>query len=184
MAMLSRLRRFSVVDNRKSRARLVDLAVDILAGDYPPVTRLFFHSANKELLSLPWKSVEDIDWQTREIKVADLGAGQPVSAQSPQEDVLLNHDIPDALVLDLQNRGATRANDLLLEEYGRRLLLRAADTSFRAILRRLFRYRDERGSPARYVFGERRRHRSAFSRSHRIEKNVGDELSSPTLGGG
>jgi hypothetical protein len=43
----------------------------------------------------------------------------------------------DALIIDLQNRRVTRANDLWLEEEGSRLLLRAADTSVCAILRRL-----------------------------------------------
>jgi CBS domain-containing protein len=139
MEMLSRLRRFNVVDKHKSRAKLIDLAVDILEGDYPPVTRLFFHNADKELISLPWGSVEEIDWRAREIKVADLNDSQPASAQPSREDVLLNRDILDALILDLQNRGATRANDLWLEAEDDSLLLRAADTSLRAILRRLSR---------------------------------------------
>jgi Mg/Co/Ni transporter MgtE len=43
----------------------------------------------------------------------------------------------DALVLDLHNRRATRANDLWLEEEKGKLLLKAADTSSLAILRRL-----------------------------------------------
>ena len=55
--------------------------------------------------------------------------------------VLLADGILDALVLDLQNRRATRANDLLLEEEGDQLQLRAADTGFGAILRRLNRGR-------------------------------------------
>lgn len=139
MVMLSRLRRFNVVDNHKPQAKLVDLAVDLLNGDYPPVTRLFFYDSDKQYTTLPWKSVEVIDWQTCEIKVSDLDAGQPTTPQSPKGDVLLNHDILDALILDLQNRRATRANDLWLEADNDRLLLRAADTSFGAILRRLSR---------------------------------------------
>src|SRR4029453_3671795 len=48
-------------------------------------------------------------------------------------------DVIDALVLDLHNRRGTRANDLWLEEENGKLLLKAADTSSLAILRRLSR---------------------------------------------
>lgn len=53
------------------------------------------------------------------------------------KEVLLSDGILDALVLDLQNRRATRANDLWLEENDGNLLLHSADTSFSAMLRRL-----------------------------------------------
>ncbi len=53
------------------------------------------------------------------------------------KEVLLGDDVLDALVLDLQNRRATRANDLWLEQEKTQLVLRAADTSFSALLRRL-----------------------------------------------
>ncbi len=43
----------------------------------------------------------------------------------------------DALVLDLQNRRAVRANDLQLEEVDGQLQLKAADASVNAILRRI-----------------------------------------------
>jgi CBS domain-containing protein len=52
----------------------------------------------------------------------------------------LRRDVLDALILDLQNRRAARANDLWLEESGElRLRLAAADISGRAIWRRLSR---------------------------------------------
>ena len=51
--------------------------------------------------------------------------------------VLLGRDVIDALVLDLQNRCATRANDLWLKEQDGRLLVNAVDTSAHAVLRRL-----------------------------------------------
>jgi Mg/Co/Ni transporter MgtE len=47
----------------------------------------------------------------------------------------------DALIIDLQQRRVTRANDLWLEEEQGQLFLRAADTSVRAFLRRLSRGR-------------------------------------------
>src|SRR3979490_273905 len=42
MVMLSELLRHRLVDRNGHRARLLDLAVDLSAGDYPPVTRLLF----------------------------------------------------------------------------------------------------------------------------------------------
>jgi hypothetical protein len=56
-----------------------------------------------------------------------------------RQEVLLKRDVLDALVLDLFKRVATRANDLLLEEENGKLLLKAADTSSLAVLRRLSR---------------------------------------------
>jgi Mg/Co/Ni transporter MgtE len=57
----------------------------------------------------------------------------------------------DALILDLQNRRATRANDLWLDQEGGQLRLSGADTSARAILRRLFR-RPYRGKDRSYLY--------------------------------
>jgi magnesium transporter len=139
MLMLSGLRRFELVDANRRRAKLVDLAVALLEGDYPPVTRLFFLNSNKQRSALPWDAVRSIDWRASQIEVADLDAGKVVPSGSLKKDVFLHQDILDALIIDLQNRRATRANDLLLEEKDGRLLLRAADTSVRAILRRLSR---------------------------------------------
>jgi CBS domain-containing protein len=145
MVMLSKLRRFELVDGEGRRARLADLAVALLEGDYPPVTHLFFFSqAKKQLMRLPWDAVEKFDEHASQIHVADLEAAQQVSLDALDHDVLLHHDILDALVLDLQNRRSTRANDLQLEEDDGKLLLRAADTSFQAILRRLTRGRYSR----------------------------------------
>ncbi len=59
-------------------------------------------------------------------------------SENPQvsaPEVLLERDVLDGMVLDLQNRRATRANDLLLQDD--RLI--AVDVSVRAVLRRLTR---------------------------------------------
>jgi magnesium transporter len=145
MVMLSKLRRFRVVDDEGRGARLADLAVALLDGDYPPVTHLFFFSqAKKQLMRLPWEAVEKFDSHASQIRVANLDEAEEVSLDALDHDVLLRHDILDALVLDLQNRRSTRANDLQLEEEDGKLRLRAADTSFQAILRRLTRGRYSR----------------------------------------
>jgi hypothetical protein len=86
---------------------------------------------------LPWNQVKTIDFHARKIDVVDLKASEKTSSESLAKEVLLGDDILDALILDLQNRRATRANDLSLEQEGNQLLLCAADTSFDAVLRRL-----------------------------------------------
>jgi magnesium transporter len=138
MVMLSALRRFHLVDRHQRRVRLLDLAVELLDTDYPPVIQLFFRQ-DAEHRSLPWDAIQSIDWRAQQIQVTDLEAGQVISPTSPKEDVLLNRDILDALIIDLQNRRVTRANDLWLEEQEACWLLAAADTSARAIVRRLSR---------------------------------------------
>jgi magnesium transporter len=135
--MLSQLRRFVLTDDQGRRARLLDLSIALLEGDYPPVTRLYFLNSRKKKHSLPWDDVKSVDWPARVIKVADLEAAQGESTDSMAREVLLGDGILDALVLDLQHRRATRANDLCLEEENGKLLLRSADTSFNAMLRRL-----------------------------------------------
>lgn len=139
MVMLSNLLRFRLVDERDASARLEDIAIAHLDGDYPPVTRLLFQNSNKERKALSWDRVRSIEWQAGEIRVADLNANTPVGSKPLKDEALLRRDVLDALVLDLQNRRATRANDLCLEEESGVLHLRSADTSARAVLRRLTR---------------------------------------------
>ncbi|HEX8747980.1 MAG TPA: CBS domain-containing protein [Pyrinomonadaceae bacterium] len=139
MPMLSNLLRFRLVDEKGRSARLTDLAVAHLEGDYPQVTRLLFFNEGGERKSLAWREVRSIEWRARLIRVPDLEAGSPMSSAPLKEEALLRAEVLDALVLDLQNRRATRANDLCLEEEDRRLVLRAADTSMSAVLRRLTR---------------------------------------------
>lgn len=141
MVMFSQLRRFDITDNEGRQARLIDLSVALLDADYPPVTRLFFFNKTRQKRSLSWNEVRDFDPQTRRISVSDLGKAQDESSDSLAKEVLLGDDVLDALVLDLQNRRATRANDLCLEEEDNQLLLRSADTSFRGVVRRLTRGR-------------------------------------------
>jgi CBS domain-containing protein len=127
------------VDESNRVASLTDLAVSHLDGDYPKVTRLLFLNRSKERKSLAWDDVRSIEWRERIIRVRDLEASSAVSSAPLKEEALLRADVMDALVLDLQNRRATRANDLSLEEEDGQLLLRAADTSISAVLRRLSR---------------------------------------------
>lgn len=139
MPMLSNLLRFRLVDEKNRIAPLADLAVSHLEGDYPSVTRLLFLKEGGERKSLDWSEVRSIQWRERLIRVSDLEASSTISSAPLKEEALLRADVLDALVLDLQNRRATRANDLCLEEEDGQLLLRAADTSLSAVLRRLSR---------------------------------------------
>lgn len=141
MVMLSQLLRCKLVDAKGKEANLADVSVDLLNGDYPPVTRFYFLDSKNHKRSLAADEVQSIDWPNCRISVADLAASGKESTGSLAQQVLLKAGILDALILDLQNRRATRANDLLLAEEGQRLELRAADTGFGAMLRRLTRGR-------------------------------------------
>jgi len=137
MVMFSQLRRCDITDDQDRQAKLLDLSIDLLDSDYPPITRLFFLNDKNKKHWLPWEQVRTIDLKSHRIGVQNLNERQQLVAGSLGKDVLLGDDILDALVLDLQNRRATRANDLWLEGDESRLELRAADTSFGGFLRRL-----------------------------------------------
>ncbi len=110
--MLSKLRRFELVDDHGGRTKLVDLAIALLENDYPPITHLLFQNPERQQVMLPWDAVKQIEWRRSEIKVGSLEAAEPVTEESLTNEVLLRRDVIDALVLDLHNRRATRANDL------------------------------------------------------------------------
>lgn len=138
MVMLSELMRYRVVDAKGEHAKLIDLAISRLDIDYPPVTYLIYHLPDqKGEAVLPWKVVKGVDPANRQIKLK--AHGQVEDADILGQSVRLGRDVLDALILDLQNRRTTRANDLWLEEKDGQLQLSAADTSGRAILRRLVR---------------------------------------------
>lgn len=137
MLMLSQLRRFKISDHKGEISRLADLSVALLEGDHPPVTRLYFQNPRSEFRSLPWNDVKSIDWTNRLIEVSNLEKARSEDRDSMAKEVLLADGVLDALILDLENRRATRANDLCLEEEAGYLVLRSADTSFSALIRRL-----------------------------------------------
>lgn len=137
MVMLSELLRFQLIDPHGESAKLTDLAIGQLDTDYPLVTHLIYHRKTRDEAVLPWKAVDKIDLPNRQIKIK--GYEQAEEIDTLDRAVWLRRDVLDALILDLQNRRATRANDLWLDEENGRLRLAAADTSGRAILRRLVR---------------------------------------------
>ena len=136
MLMLSELERFEIVDEKKARARFADFAVPLLDTDYPIVKYLFLRTDNA-LLRLPWQSVRSIDRHEKCINVSTFAEAEEFPLEPQKEYVLIKYEILDALLLDLQNRRAIRANDLQLEEDNGELCLKAADASLEAILRRI-----------------------------------------------
>jgi hypothetical protein len=143
MAMLSDLLRYKLIDERGREARLGDLAVDLSAGDYPPVTYLTWRLPGKPQLRAPGGALRGIR-QTgrvrragRVLRLDDLEGGEPVEEDWLAQAVFLKRDILDALVLDLRDRTALRANDLWLEEADGGFLLCAVDASLGAVARRL-----------------------------------------------
>jgi CBS domain-containing protein len=137
MVMLSELLRFRVTDANGESTKLIDLTIGQLDTDYPLVTHLLFHQKQRGEYALPWKRVKQINRTYRQIMVESYEQAKEVDTL--EKAVRLNRDVLDALILDLQNRRATRANDLWLEEENGDLRLSAADTSARAIWRRLSR---------------------------------------------
>jgi CBS domain-containing protein len=137
MVMLSELLRFRVTDAEGASVRLIDLTIGKLETEYPPVTHLIYRPPQAEERALPWKAVKEIDRSHRRIMVESYEEAKPLD--TVEKAVRLRRDVLDALILDLQNQRATRANDLWLTEEAGELRLSAADTSARAILRRLAR---------------------------------------------
>src|SRR6188472_4222914 len=151
MGMLSKLWYLRLLDDRGRRHSLADIAVALLKSDYPVVTDLLYRNSEREQMMLPWHAVKGIDWHRAQINVSSFDSAQSVTKESLRKVILLRRDVIDALVLDLHNRRTTRANDLWLEEENGKLLLKAADTSSLAILRRISRGLFGRG-PSRAAY--------------------------------
>ena len=140
MIMFSKLRHFHLVDSEDHRSRLRDLTIDVLESDYPPIRQMLHRNANGREQLLPWSAVTRVDWQRSLIHIQTPGHDSPAET-AVNEEVFLARDVVDALVIDLHNRRVTRANDLWLAEENGELVVKAADTSVRAIFRRLTRGR-------------------------------------------
>jgi CBS domain-containing protein len=137
MPLLSTFLQFRVCDNSRRPYDLDDIGIALLESDYPAVTHFVYRNSGRQHMTVPWDAVTGIDWPRSRIHVKNFDAAQLMTDDSLRQEVLLKRDVLDALVLDLFKRVATRANDLLLEEENGKLLLKAADTSSLAILRRL-----------------------------------------------
>lgn len=137
MLMLSEIRRFRLIDNENRTTPIADLSIDLIGDDYPPVKQVFFRNDDRKFVGLDWSEISQIDGRKNQIHVTDLHQAKEFSEEHLAREVLLMRDVMDALVLDLHNRRATRANDLCLEERGKQLVLSGADVSATAILRRL-----------------------------------------------
>src|SRR3954447_23527155 len=141
MVMLSRLRTFDLVDARGRRASRPDFRIGMADGDYPPVTDLIFRNDEGQEQEVPVENLERIDTAKRQLVIKDLSAARPTEKAESETEVLLDRDVKDAMVLDLQNRRAVRANDLWLEYEEGELKLKAADIGIAGILRRISRER-------------------------------------------
>jgi magnesium transporter len=138
MVMFSELLQYRITNTNGEITKLTDLVISQLDTDHPEVTHLIYRSSQPRTERiLPWESVKEIDRIARQIKITDYEQAEEIDTLGSA--VRLKHDVLDALILDLQNRRSTRANDLWLEEEDGRLRLAAADTSGSAILRRLVR---------------------------------------------
>ncbi len=132
--MLSDLVRHHVRDAQGHTARLGDLAVDLGAAEYPVVMRLLVPGDGGAPRALPCPATLD---PAQGLVVEALDAAMPLDADALAALVLLRRDVQDALLLDLAQERAVRANDLVLAQRGAGLALVGADVSATAVLRRL-----------------------------------------------
>jgi magnesium transporter len=138
MVMFSELLQYRITDTNGEITKLTDLVISQLDTDHPLITHLIYRpSHSRAERVLPWHAVKGIDRAARQIKITDYEQAEEIDTL--ESAVRLKHDVLDALILDLQNRRSTRANDLWLEEEDGGLRLAAADISGGAILRRLVR---------------------------------------------
>jgi magnesium transporter len=153
MVMLSDFLRFRVLDRERRRSRPADVAVDLAAGDYPPVTRLLVRQDGRKLATLSWSAVVGIDWEHQTLTVDDLTAARAAPPAALTRTVLAKRDILDALVVDVAARSTTRANDLWFgaEDGSHELFLAGADVRPWAVLRRLGRGFLGRGTERRLL---------------------------------
>jgi len=140
MVMFSAFMNFLVVDGQGGKFRLADAEIELADNEYPPITHLIIRDTPRKKVKVAWDAVRSVDWDSAQVKITNLNACEDVSAES-KEDVLLRRDVLDSLILDLQRRQSTRANDLWLEEKDGKLVLKAIDTGAIAVLRRLSRGR-------------------------------------------
>jgi magnesium transporter len=133
--MLSTLCRFEVTGADGSCAKLSDLIVS-LDDDYPLIKSLYVWKDGQNQ-TIDWGKVKSIDFDAGRILVEEKCEARP--ATHAPDEVLLKDEIMDALVIDLVNRRAMRANDLCLSEEDGELRLYAVDGSANALFHRLSR---------------------------------------------
>ncbi|MDQ4122072.1 MAG: CBS domain-containing protein [Acidobacteriota bacterium] len=132
------MKKFRIVDSQKTSVKLVDVAIrDSAKVDYPPVYRLYFFNESGELASLRWETVREIKLKEREISVEGFSGCEVFSHDVLEKEIFLFRDVLDAIIIDLQNRRVTRANDIWLEVKAGEITVRGADASVKAIFRRL-----------------------------------------------
>lgn len=124
-----------VKDDHGAHATFTDLELEVGNYEYPPV-RSVIVTKDGRCLRVPLVAA---DTTTRELRVTDLGQAQEVPPAELDAALLLVRDVLDSLLIDLQHRSTTRANDLRLVGDAASLRLEQVDTSLRAVLRRLTR---------------------------------------------
>jgi CBS domain-containing protein len=133
--MLSTLSRYEVTGEDGRCAKLSDLSVS-LDEDYPIVKSLSVWKDGQNL-ALDWSNVKSLDHGAKKILVGEKCETRP--ATHAPDEVLLQDEVMDALVIDLTDRRAMRANDLRLDEEDGVLRLCAVDGSAGALFHRLSR---------------------------------------------
>ncbi len=137
MIPLSTLLRFSLIDKHEQTAKVEDFSIKLEDNIYPKITNLLWKNSQRGIYKVCWESVHAIDFQRKQINIENFESGEAASEDWSERAVLLKHDILDSLIMNLTNHSVVLANDIWLEEQDGQLRLKAIDTSFKAILRRL-----------------------------------------------
>jgi magnesium transporter len=133
--LLSHLRRFRVRDEHGTEGTFSDLELEVGDHEYPPIRSVLatYKGACRRA------KLVAVDTAARVLRVEDLRDCQEFSRTELDGALLLIRDVLDSLLIDLQHRSTTRANDLRLVGDAAALRLEQVDTSLRAVVRRLTR---------------------------------------------
>jgi magnesium transporter len=132
---LSALKGAKVTLDGGASTALIDLVIDLAAGDYPSVIHVLIADEDGTRRALPPPNRID----AHGVRVAAAARGAVVTEDALARMVLLRRDVMDALVVDLKDLRIVRVNDLLLQSVGDGWALTAADISPWAVVRRLTR---------------------------------------------
>lgn len=150
--LASNVRRRRVLEGPRKSWPLVDLGLDVSAGDYPVVRKLYARGKSGERWTIPWSALDRGRFAANRVYALRAGYATPRTTDSEWgHDVLLLRDVLDAQVIDTRAKQVLRANDLVLTAKGETLELTAVDASAGAVLRRLTRGLVKRRSAAGLV---------------------------------
>lgn len=137
--LASDLRRRRVQAGDGAAWPIEDVGLDLAAGDYPAVRRVYARGPAGERWTIPWESLDPSHVATDRLALRPGHEHRRTTEAEWGRDVLLLRDVLDAQVIDTRAKHVLRANDLVLTVRSESVELTALDASPGAVLRRLTR---------------------------------------------